>query len=110
MATSTKPAKTTATRAKRDLEGLERVGASLDEVQTVLVSMRSNVSSGAHDRVDDVDRMVKDARRDLSGLTKALHSDVDDLQKAVRRPPAPRKAKPARAKPRKAKAAAGSKS
>jgi hypothetical protein len=88
MATATK------SPAKRDIDGLERVGASLDEVQRVLESMRANVSSGAHDLFDDLERLVKDARRDLGGLTDSLRGDVDDLQQAIRRPPARKRPAP----------------
>jgi hypothetical protein len=93
-------ARSTEARANKEIEGLERVGASLDQAQEVLGTMRADVQSGARHLVDDVDRMVREARRDLTKLSKALRSDVEDLQKAVRKPPARKRTSAARARPK----------
>ena len=93
-------ARSTKARAKHEIDGLERVGASLEQAQEVLSTIRDDVQSGARDLVDDVDRMVRDARRDLTTLSKALRSDMDDLQKAVRKPPARKRTTPVKARPK----------
>lgn len=99
-------ARSTKARAKREIDGLERVGSSLEQAQEVLSTMRADVQSGARHLVDDVDRMVRDARRDLTTLSKALRSDVGDLQKAVSKPPARKRTSPAKARRPKPTAAA----
>jgi hypothetical protein len=50
--------------------------------------------------------MVTDARGDLTKLAKALRADVDDLQKAMTKPPT---RKPAATRSRTAKSTAASK-
>jgi hypothetical protein len=62
MATTKQPGKrssaahTTHARAKRDIDAVERVSASLEEVQKVVATMRGDVQAGAHRVVDDVER------------------------------------------------------
>jgi hypothetical protein len=89
--TRSSAARTTPARAARNIDGVERVGASLEQAQKALSTMRGDVESGARSLVDDVERMVTDARRDLTKLTKALRSDVEDLQKAVTKPAPPKR-------------------
>lgn len=91
--TTTRRPAAAAKRAHKDVDGLDRIGESLESVQKSLGAMRGHMRTGAEDIGKDVDRMVKDARRDLTKLARALRRDVDDLQVAVsgEKKPAPRR-------------------
>jgi hypothetical protein len=120
------PAKKTASRrraparkpaAAKEPAALRRLNKSLEGAQDALAALRNDVSrdvgAGARGLYKDVQRFVKDARRDSRKLGTALQRDVERAQKRLapkprskasarkstaRRAPAPRTASGARRK------------
>lgn len=69
--------------ASRQLERLVDVRASLDAAQDTLASMRADDPGVARAHVNDLDRIIATARRDLTDLTVALRSALADLRAAT---------------------------
>jgi hypothetical protein len=86
---------------------VKRLNKSLDAAQDALAALRNDVSkdvsTGARNLYKDVQKFVKDARRDSGKLGKALQRDIEKAQK--RMSPAPKAKSSSRARaPRKAAA------
>jgi hypothetical protein len=62
---------------------LDRLNASLEAAQKALTDLGDNLGRGGRDLLKDVQKMVRDARRDTLRLNKSLLADLDQLQKAV---------------------------
>jgi hypothetical protein len=99
------------TARKRQATGepaaVTRLNKSLDAAQDALAALRNDVSkdvsTGARDLYKDLQKFVKDARRDSGRLGKALQRDIEKAQK--RMAPAPKAKSSSRAgAPRKAAA------
>jgi hypothetical protein len=67
---------------------LERFSKSLDSAQKALTALRKDVSkdvsSGTRDLYTDLEKFVKDARRNSGKLGTALQKDIDRLQKQLK--------------------------
>jgi hypothetical protein len=67
---------------------LKRFNKSLDSAQNALTALRKDVSkdvsSGARDLYTDLEKFLKDARRNSGKLGTALQKDVDRLQKQLK--------------------------
>lgn len=92
MPTATKKStskSTSRTNGRRPTEpaALRRLNKSLDSAQDALGMLRKDlskdVSAGAKNLYKDLERFVKDARRDSGKLGTALQRDVERAQKAV---------------------------
>ena len=96
MAATKKPAsrggKTAAKRPAGEPAAVARLNKSLDAAQDALAALRNDVSkdvsTGARGLYKDVQKFVKDARRDSGRLGKALQRDIEKAQKRIA--PAPR--------------------
>ena len=93
---ATKPA-----RSPRGIKALDGLEVSLDNAQTAVTELRSDLSTGGRRLVKDVEAAVKKARRDLARTRKAIQGDLGDLGEALtpkrtnRKPAAKSTAKPA---------------
>jgi uncharacterized protein YoxC len=67
---------------------LKRFSKSLDSAQNALTALRKDVSkdvsSGTRDLYTDLEKFVKDARRNSGKLGTALQKDIDRLQKQLK--------------------------
>jgi hypothetical protein len=92
------PAKKSASRRRgtapkrptaKDQAAIKRLNKSLDAAQDALASLGKNVSkdlgAGGRDLYKNLQRFVKDARRDSGKLSKALERDIERLQKSLAR-------------------------
>ena len=116
MPAAKKPAKakrTTATARKAAAEpaAVKRLNKSLDSAQESLAALRKDVSKdvsvGARKLYGDLQKFVKDARRDGRKLGQALQRDVEQARKGSS--PRSAKARTARRKPAAKKKAAARK-
>lgn len=104
-------------RGARGISALDGLEVSLEDAQKALAELRHDLSAGGRRVVAELERAVKNTRRDLIRTRKAIQSDLSDLggaltprsaAKAPARKPAAKKAaakspakKPAaKAKPR----------
>jgi hypothetical protein len=66
---------------------IKRLNKSLDAAQDALTALRKDVGrdidEGGRDTYKNLQRFVKDARRDSGKLSKALGRDIEDLQKRL---------------------------
>jgi ABC-type transporter Mla subunit MlaD len=79
-------AQTTATRVRHQqatADGLDRVGATLDAAQEALKALRKDLGAGGRDLVQDVETLLKSAKRDTVRLGRSVHTDLEQLRKAV---------------------------
>ena len=89
MPSAKKPASRKSTRRTNPKEpaALRRLNTSLESAQDALGALGrgvgKDVSGGARDLHKNVQRFVKDARRDSGKLSKALQRDVERLQKRL---------------------------
>jgi hypothetical protein len=80
--------KTTRRRpAASEPAAVKRLNKSLDAAQDALAALRNDVSkdvsTGARGLYKDVQKFVKDARRDSGKLCKALQRDIEQVQKRL---------------------------
>jgi hypothetical protein len=73
----------TSSRKSTGAASLDRLNASLEAAQKALTDLSGNLGRGGRDLLKDVQKMVRDARRDTLRLNKALVADLDQLQKTV---------------------------
>jgi hypothetical protein len=62
---------------------LDRLNASLEAAQKAHTDLSGNLGRGGRDLLKDVQKLVRDARRDTGRLNKTLLTDPDQLQKTV---------------------------
>src|SRR5881396_2922614 len=62
---------------------LDRLNASLEAAQKALTDLGSNLGRGGRDLLKDVQKLLRDARRDTLRLNKSLITDLNHLQKTV---------------------------
>ena len=71
----------------KDQTAIKRLNESLDAAQDALASLGKNVSkdlgAGGRDLYKNLQRFVKDARRDSGKLSRALGRDIEQLQKRL---------------------------
>jgi hypothetical protein len=73
----------TSSKKSTGAASLDRLNASLEAAQKALTDLTANLGRGGRDLLKDVQKMVRDARRDTLRLNKALVADLDQLQKTV---------------------------
>ena len=70
---------------------IKRLNKSLDAAQDALTALRKDVGrdvgKGGRDIYKNLQRFVKDARRDSGKLSKALERDIEHLQKRLKSSP-----------------------
>jgi ABC-type transporter Mla subunit MlaD len=81
--TRRRSARARASRKSTGAASLDRLNASLEAAQKALTDLGDNLGRGGRDLLKDVQKMVRDARRDTLRLNKSLLTDLDQLQKAV---------------------------
>lgn len=73
--------------AAKEPAAIRRLNKSLDAAQDALVALRKDLSrdvgAGGTDLYRNLQRFVKDARRDSGKLSKALEGDIERLQKRL---------------------------
>ncbi len=73
--------------AAKEPAAIKRLNKSLDAAQEALVALRKDVSrgvgAGGRRLHKDLQKFVKDARRDTGRLSKALERDIERLQKRL---------------------------
>jgi hypothetical protein len=73
--------------ASKEPAAIKRLNKSLDTAQDALVALRKDlgrdVGAGGRDLYKNLERFVRDARRDSGKLSKALERDVEQLQKRL---------------------------
>ncbi len=100
-------------RAEDDARRLEHIAASVEAAQKDLGAIGGSLGTGVRVLRGDVNRLLRDARRDLVKMRRAIQRDLDRLQKdlttaATAKPPAPHRARttPARTAKRQESASA----
>lgn len=89
MPATTKKSTSRTTKGRHPAEpaALKRLNKSLDSAQDALATLRKDLSkdvgAGAKNLYRDLERFIKDARRDSGKLGTALQRDVERAQKAV---------------------------
>ena len=73
----------TSSRKSTAAASLDRLNASLDAAQKALTDLGGNLGRGGRVLLKDVQKLVRDARRDTVRLNKTLLTDLDKLQKTV---------------------------
>jgi hypothetical protein len=73
----------TSSRKSTAAASLDRLNASLEAAQKALADLGGNLGRGGRDVLKDVQKLVRDARRDTVRLNKTLLADLDRLQKTV---------------------------
>jgi hypothetical protein len=87
--TQTKTTRKRGTRARMSSRkstataSLDRLNASLEAAQKALTELGGNLGRGGRELLKDVQKLVRDARRDTGRLNKTLLADLDQLQKTV---------------------------
>jgi hypothetical protein len=75
--------------AAKEPAAIKRLNKSLDAAQDALVALRKDLSrdvgAGGRDLYKNLERFVRDARRDSGKLSKALERDIEHLQKRLAR-------------------------
>src|SRR6266511_6079679 len=73
--------------ASKEPAALRRLNKALDSAQDALKALRKDVgrdvSSGARGAYKDLEKFVKEARRNTGKLSKTLESDIQKLQKRL---------------------------
>jgi hypothetical protein len=76
----------TATRkssAAKESAALRRLNKALDEAQDALAALRKEVGTGARGVHKDLEKFIKDARRNTGKLSTALRRDLEQAQKRL---------------------------
>jgi hypothetical protein len=80
-------------RQRSEPPALKRLNKALDDAQKALTDLRKDVgkdvSKGARELYGDVDKIVKNARRNTGKLGTALRKDLETLQKRMSQPGSP---------------------
>jgi len=100
-------------RHERNSQAIRRIKQALDVTQKEITTIRGNLGAGRGDLRKDAAKLLRDARREVEKMNKAVVGDLDRLRKelagAAKARPAARASKrtssPAR-KPRRASASA----
>ena len=84
-----KSAKTTKAGAARKTQSagensLERVQDSIDAAQTALKDLRSEMNRSSHILLTDVETTLRDARKQLRSVNRAVVKDLHEVQQAMR--------------------------
>ena len=74
---------------KRAEAALKRAGGSLDEVQKALAELQKDLGRGRRHMVGNVQQLLRNQRRDMGKLNRALSADMRSLQKALTEEPIP---------------------
>jgi predicted nucleic acid-binding Zn-ribbon protein len=59
---------------------LDRLTKSVDAAQDALKDLRGEVSKGSSGVLKDIDKQLKDARKNLRGASKSVLKDLEGLQ------------------------------
>jgi hypothetical protein len=83
--------RSTTTTARRP-RALNRLEKSIDAAQSALKDLRTELGRGGRDLVKDLDKTLRDSRKNLRSLSGKVAKDLEKLQKAAtgRRPTAAR--------------------
>ena len=73
----------TSSRKSTGAASLDRLNASLETAQKALTELTGNLGRGGRDLLKDVQKMLRDTRRDTRRLNKSLLADMDQLQKTA---------------------------
>jgi hypothetical protein len=73
----------TSSRKSTAAASLDRLNASLEAAQKALTDLGGTLGRGGRDVLKDVQKLVRDARRDTLRLNKSLLADLNQLQKTV---------------------------
>ena len=73
----------TRSQAKSGSAALDRLGGSLDAAQDAIKDLRRELSKGGRDALEDLDVLLRDARKNLRGTTRTLVKDLEEVQKAA---------------------------
>jgi len=73
----------TSSRKSTAAASLDRLNASLEAAQKALADLGGTLGRGGRDLLKDVQKLVRDARRDTARLNKTLLADLGQLQKTV---------------------------
>ncbi len=101
MPAAKKPASRAAKTARKrsavsEPAAVKRLNKSLDAAQDALAALRNDVSKdvsvGARGLYKDVQKFVKEARRDSGRLSKALQRDIEKAQKRLSTSPKAKRA------------------
>jgi mevalonate kinase len=84
-----KSAKTTKGGAARKTpsageKSLERVQDSIDAAQAALKDLRSEMNRSSHVLLTDVEKTLRDARKQLRSVNRAVVKDLHEVQQAMR--------------------------
>lgn len=92
------PTRTTAPEVPHETEdGLKRLAHTLDDVQSALGRLGTDLGVGGRDLLKDVETLVTSARRDTAKLGRTVRTDFEQLTRAITRtPPPPPPARPRR--------------
>jgi hypothetical protein len=78
-AKSTSRSRTT-TRGPR---ALDRLAKSIDAAEGALKDLRSELGQGGRDLVKDLDKTLRDSRKNLRSLSRTVAKDIGKLQRAA---------------------------
>ena len=90
MATTRKsPARSRTTRARSTQRkgghpALNRLNTSLDSANKAIGDLRGDLGRGGRDLVKNVEKLIKDARKEGDKLNKSLRTELDQLQERLR--------------------------
>lgn len=100
---SVRPRVTKAARARvqKNDRAIGRISKSLEAAQKDLAALGGSLGAGASDLRKDVAKVLRDASRDVTKMSKTVRGDLERLQKDVS---AASKAKPRRARPKPSRA------
>ena len=71
---------TTTTRGPR---ALDRLAKSIDAAEGALKDLRSELGRGGRDLVKDLDKTLRDSRKNLRSLSRTVAKDIGKLQRAA---------------------------
>ena len=77
---------------------LERLHDSIDAAQAALKDLRSEMSRGSRELLEDVEVTLRDARKNLRRVSGRVSKDLEDVQQALRGQAAAKQRKPAQRK------------
>lgn len=84
------PTTTKATEVSHETEdGLKRLAHTLDDVQSALSRLHTDLGVGGRDLLKDVETLVTSARRDTAKLGQTVRTDFAQLARAITRTPSP---------------------
>jgi hypothetical protein len=91
MATTRKksPARSRTTRARGSQKkgghaAINRLNTSLDSANKAIGDLRGDLGRGGRDLVKNVEKLIKDARKEGEKLNKSLRAELDQLQERLR--------------------------